>query len=63
MSGLITIGRCVRVISCCDTVEYNGQEGVLSRIDLYDLRFTYRIEFENGDYTWAQVIEPVLHKA
>lgn len=55
----LQVGKSVRVISCCDTKDYDGQEGVLSEIDLYDLRFTYRVEFENGDFIWAQIIEPV----
>ena len=59
----LQVGRPVRVISCCDTHIYNGREGVLAKIDLYDLRFTYRVDFEDGDYTWAQTIEPVLPKA
>ena len=59
----LQVGRSVRVISCCDTNDYDGQEGVLAEIDLYDLRFTYLVDFENGDYTWAQTIEPVLPKA
>lgn len=59
----LQVGRPVRVISCCDNNVYDGQEGVLTRIDLYDLRFTYRVDFEDGDYIWAQIIEPVLPKA
>lgn len=59
----LQVGRPVRVISCCDTKDYDGQKGVLAEIDLYDLRFTYRVDFENGDYTWAQTIEPVLPEA
>ena len=55
----LQVGRSVRVISCCDTHRYDGREGILAKIDLYDLRFTYRVDFENGDYIWAQIIEPV----
>ena len=58
----LQVGRSVRVISCCDTKAYDGQEGILAKIDLYDLRFTYRVDFEDGGYTWAQIIEPVLPK-
>lgn len=58
----LQVGKSVRVISCCDTKDYDGREGVLAEIDLYDLRFTYQVDFEDGDYTWAQVIEPVLPK-
>ena len=59
----LQVGRSVRVISCCDTHAYDGREGVLTEIDLYDLRFTYWVEFEDGDYILAQIIEPVLPKA
>lgn len=59
----LQVGQPVRVISCCDTVNYDGQEGVLAQIDLNDSNFTYRVEFENGDDVWAQIIEPVSPKA
>ena len=59
----LQVGRSVRVISCCDDTSYNGREGLLADIDLYDLRFTYQVEFEDGDFTWAQNIEPVSPKA
>lgn len=55
----LQVGQPVRVISCCDTDDYDGQEGVLARIDRSDSNFTYRVEFENGDDVWAQVIQPI----
>lgn len=59
----LQVGRCVRVVTACDTHMYDDREGVLTKIDLYDLRFTYRVDFDDGDHVWAKNIAPVLHKA
>lgn len=55
----LQVGQRVIVISCSDTTEYDGDEGILVSIDGDDSTYPYKVEFANGDDIWACRIEPL----